>query len=165
MYMLLISDTSLLYQPRVVRSMKPICNGTKGILDFSRNVVDGVVGMFCGSPARKQKSFNPGKQKSFNPGTNNDIIPGGLASGLSSGNVIEACVRKGFPVKQVEWELNKGIEVEMEHVIGMKDKEMATAIATEIAKDHITEHCNYYAGLEIMERKLDNNNNNDQYVF
>ena len=62
-------------------------------------------------------------------------IPGGLASGKPD---------SAFPAEQ----LRQGTKVEKEH-------SPSTAIAKEIAKDHIEEHRNYYPELAKMEAKLE----------
>ena len=63
-----------------------------------------------------------------------DFLPGGLADGIpdSAFNKVQ---------------LRKGIKVELEHT---KNKELAK----EIAKDHLTEHPDYYKALRKMEDRL-----------
>lgn len=50
-------------------------------------------------------------------------------------------------------ELKMGIKVEMEHIPGHYSKEMATRIATAIAKDHLAEIKDYYTRLVKMEKE------------
>lgn len=51
-------------------------------------------------------------------------------------------------------ELEKGIEVEKEHVGNLNEPEKI-AFAADIARDHIAEHPKYYDELEKMEKKLE----------
>ena len=127
--------------------MKPICNAVKGVMGFSRGSIDSVIGLFCGRPAPV-----PAPE----PSSSKELIEGGIASGMPDGSVIEMCLEKGFTMDQMERALQRGIEVEMEHVIGMKDTQKAAAIAKEIALDHLKEYCNYYTELDAMEQKLRN---------
>jgi len=76
-------------------------------------------------------------------------IPGGLGANLQ-GNM-EAQHRQiakihGVPVEEIEAELQKGIEVEMEHTSDQ-------AYAHEIAMDHLIEDPKYYTKLDTIEEK------------
>lgn len=128
--------------------LNPVCNVVRGALGFSQNAVNGVVGLFCG-PVSDQAP-GPAARASVE----NDLIPGGVASGMTGANIIEMCMEKGFTTDEMERQIQKGIEVEMEHVIGMEDATLARSIAKEIALDHLKEFCNYYSALDAMEEKL-----------
>lgn len=70
-----------------------------------------------------------------------DLISGGKSDDMS----IEVLAHKHkVPVKQIEGQLKKGIEVELEHT---NDKKLAR----EIAKDHLFELPDYYDRLDKME--------------
>lgn len=68
---------------------------------------------------------------------NEDSIPGGLADESSIGDI---AAMHGVSVEEINDELVKGINVEIEHT-GNK------AIAKEIAKDHLYEDPKYYTKL------------------
>jgi hypothetical protein len=70
--------------------------------------------------------------------TEAEKIPGGLSSGKS---VKDIASKHGVPVGDIEAQLEKGRKVEMEHTDD-------PAVATEIAKDHLTEDPAYYDKLE-----------------
>ena len=74
-----------------------------------------------------------------------DFLPGGLADGIpdSAFNKVQ---------------LRKGIKVELEHT---KNKELAK----EIAKDHLTEHPDYYKALRKMEDRLEKRRMRDPEIF
>lgn len=74
-------------------------------------------------------------------GRKNDVIAGGLAAGKPNSD---------FPEAQIE----KGTEVEKEHT-------PSTAVATEIAKDHLVESDKYYDHLEDMEEGMEGDGKND----
>lgn len=64
-----------------------------------------------------------------------NIIPGGLAAGKTNADFNPTS-------------LSEGVSVEMEHT---SDKE----VASEIARDHLTEDPNYYQKLKEIEKHLD----------
>ena len=70
-------------------------------------------------------------------------IKGGKADKMSAKDIAD---KFNVSVEKVEYQIKKGVEVEMEHT---NDKEKAT----EIASDHISEFPDYYDRLEKMEKK------------
>lgn len=69
-------------------------------------------------------------------------LKGGLSDGLSLNDIAK---QHGVSTIELDKELKKGIQVELEHV---NDEEMAK----EIAMDHLVELPNYYTKLEKMEK-------------
>lgn len=74
-----------------------------------------------------------------------DSIPGGISDKLSLEDIAK---KHGVELSQLESQLKKGIEVELEHT----DSE---DLAAEIAKDHLTEFPDYYDRLDKMEKEAE----------
>lgn len=83
--------------------------------------------------------------KNFNQFVSEDQLPGGLAD-------------KKKPADFDQEELQKGIEVELEHT---KDKDLAT----EIAMDHLMEDPKYYSNLEKRHKEGVNESHDEEYMF
>ena len=75
--------------------------------------------------------------------TEENKLVGGKADKLTPKDLAK---KFGVPVEQIKAQIQKGINVEMEHT---DDKEKATEIAT----DHVSEFPDYYNRLESMENK------------
>jgi len=76
---------------------------------------------------------------------NEEQIPGGLSSGLS---VEEIAEEHDVSVEEIEAQLKKGVTVETEHTPN-------TALAAEIAMDHLMEDPKYYDHLKDMESNVE----------
>jgi hypothetical protein len=72
-----------------------------------------------------------------------DHINGGVADGKTPDDIAK---KHGVSLSKIEKELEMGIEVEMEHTDD-------SAIAKEIALDHLSEFPDYYTRLKKMEKQ------------
>jgi len=89
----------------------------------------------------KEVDATPTKMKYLKEQEETEEIPGGLSSGLS---VEEIAEEHDVSVEEIEDQLAKGIKVETEHTPN-------TALAAEIAMDHLMEDPKYYDHLTDME--------------
>lgn len=92
-----------------------------------------------------ESDAEPTKMKYIKEHEEHEQIPGGLSSGKS---VEEIAEEHDVPVEEIEDQLTKGITVETEHTPN-------TALAMEIAMDHLMEDPKYYDHLADMEAEVE----------